>query len=270
MRIGIEGNRAGARHTISEGERRSARSPGPRRSAARAPSSRPPSASSHRHTRAAGSRTMFPDHPWRCGTAALGARVKGLTFSTGALSPRPPRRCRRPGARRNWNYRYCWLRDFMFTLSAFTARHGPGGTTSSSPARPRAQRGRRAVPHLLDQRRNDLGERSSTTCAATTARGRSASETRCNQRQNDVYGVVLDPSDLYAKQRDDRLWLGPRDEVEQVRGARAGLRPTRKSRRRCGEPRHYVSSKLMCRVALDRGARRPSAVRTMSAPSAGS
>ena len=78
-----------------------------------------------------------------------------------------------------------------------------------------------------------------------------------NQRQNDVYGAVLDSVYLHSKK--------PRPHP---RAAVAGARATRSSAPRAvwrepdqgiwearGEPRHYVSSKLMCWVALDRGAR---------------
>jgi GH15 family glucan-1,4-alpha-glucosidase len=77
-----------------------------------------------------------------------------------------------------------------------------------------------------------------------------------DQRQNDVYGAVLDSVYLHSKQRDhipERLWPVL---VDQVRcAARVWREPDQGIWEARGEPRHYVSSKLMCWVALDRGAR---------------
>ncbi|HTR89587.1 MAG TPA: glycoside hydrolase family 15 protein, partial [Solirubrobacteraceae bacterium] len=77
-----------------------------------------------------------------------------------------------------------------------------------------------------------------------------------SQRQNDVYGAVLDSVYLHAKKRDhipERLWPVLCDQVrcasEVWREPDQGLWEAR------GEPRHYVSSKLMCWVAMDRAAR---------------
>jgi len=76
------------------------------------------------------------------------------------------------------------------------------------------------------------------------------------QRQNDVYGAVLDSVYLHSKNRDhipERLWPLLTD---QVRGAAASWRePDQGIWEARGPARHYVSSKLMCWVAMDRGAR---------------
>ena len=77
-----------------------------------------------------------------------------------------------------------------------------------------------------------------------------------NQRQNDVYGAVLDSVYLHAKQRDhipERLWPVLSDQVECA--AKVWREPDQGIWEARGEPRHYVSSKLMCWVAMDRGAR---------------
>ncbi len=77
-----------------------------------------------------------------------------------------------------------------------------------------------------------------------------------NQRQNDVFGAVLDSVYLHSKQRDhipERLWPVL---IDQVKCAAAVWRnPDQGIWEARGEPQHYVSSKLMCWVALDRGAR---------------
>jgi GH15 family glucan-1,4-alpha-glucosidase len=76
------------------------------------------------------------------------------------------------------------------------------------------------------------------------------------QRQNDVYGAVLDSVYLHSKKRDhipERLWPVLKDQVQCA--ARAWREPDQGIWEARGEPRHYVSSKLMCWVAMDRGAR---------------
>jgi GH15 family glucan-1,4-alpha-glucosidase len=76
------------------------------------------------------------------------------------------------------------------------------------------------------------------------------------QRQNDVYGAVLDSVYLHAKNRDhipERLWPVLIDQVECA--GRVWREPDQGIWEARGQPRHYVSSKLMCWVALDRGAR---------------
>jgi GH15 family glucan-1,4-alpha-glucosidase len=77
-----------------------------------------------------------------------------------------------------------------------------------------------------------------------------------DQRQNDVYGAVLDSILLHTRASDRlprRLWpivKAQADCATQVwRNPDQGIWEAR------GEPRHYVSSKLMCWVALDRAAK---------------
>ncbi len=77
-----------------------------------------------------------------------------------------------------------------------------------------------------------------------------------NQKQHDVWGMVLDSVFLHTKSRDglpDRVWptLCRQVEcaIEHWREPDRGIWEVR------GEPRHFTSSKLMCWVACDRGAR---------------
>ncbi len=77
-----------------------------------------------------------------------------------------------------------------------------------------------------------------------------------NQRQHDVWGAVLDSFYLHTRSRDrldDRVWAILVRQVEQAlehwRSPDRGIWEVR------GEPRHFTSSKVMCWVAADRGAR---------------
>jgi GH15 family glucan-1,4-alpha-glucosidase len=77
-----------------------------------------------------------------------------------------------------------------------------------------------------------------------------------DQRQNDVFGAVLDSVYLHSKKRDhipERLWPVICDQVECA--SKAWTHPDQGIWEARGKPQHYVSSKLMCWVAMDRGAR---------------
>jgi GH15 family glucan-1,4-alpha-glucosidase len=76
------------------------------------------------------------------------------------------------------------------------------------------------------------------------------------QRQNDVYGALLDSIYIHTKSEDrllDRGWNLIRSYVDEA--AEVWKEPDQGVWEARGEPKHYVSSKIMCWVALDRGAR---------------
>ena len=76
------------------------------------------------------------------------------------------------------------------------------------------------------------------------------------QRQNDVWGSVVDSFYLHMKSRDrldDRLWPIIRRQVECA--LRYWREPDHGIWEIRGEPRHYTMSKVMCWVAVDRGCR---------------
>jgi GH15 family glucan-1,4-alpha-glucosidase len=71
-----------------------------------------------------------------------------------------------------------------------------------------------------------------------------------------VFGAVLDSVYLHSKQRDhipERLWPVLIDQVKCA--AAVWKEPDQGIWEARGEPQHYLSSKLMCWVAFDRGAR---------------
>jgi len=77
-----------------------------------------------------------------------------------------------------------------------------------------------------------------------------------NQDQHDVWGALLDSVYLHTRSRDhmpERVWPILKVQVERAieawRGPDRGIWEVR------GEPKHFTSSKVMCWVALDRGAR---------------
>src|SRR3712207_5387740 len=77
-----------------------------------------------------------------------------------------------------------------------------------------------------------------------------------SHRQHDVWGTILDSFYLHTKSRDglpDRFWPILAKQVEEA--IRHWREPDRGIWEVRGEPKHFTSSKIMCWVACDRGAR---------------
>jgi alpha,alpha-trehalase len=263
MRMGIEGNSVRARHTMSEGERRfcalswTEELRGPR-TVEQAAEHLDRTAHFWRSWLEEGT---YPDHPWRVHLQRSALVLKGLTFMpTGALVAAPTTSLpETAGGERNWDYRYCWMRDAAFTLWAL---HVLGLDWEADDF----------VQYVADAQRNADGSlqimygiKGQKELPESTlehlkgyegARPVRIGNAAHRQRQNDVYGAVLDSVYLHSKRRDhvpDRLWPVLSDQVRCA--AEVWREPDQGIWEARGEPRHYVSSKLMCWVALDRGAR---------------
>jgi GH15 family glucan-1,4-alpha-glucosidase len=263
MRLGTEGNRVHARHTMAEGEQRFCaiswtEALGGPRTAAEAKDRLDRTSHFWRTWLADGT---YPDHPWRSHLQRSALALKGLTFMpTGALVAAPTTSLpETPGGERNWDYRYCWMRDASFTLWGL---HALGLDWEADDF----------VQFLADMRRNEdgslqimygiTGEKELRESTLEHLKGyEGARPVRIgngayDQRQNDVYGAVLDSVYLHSKKRDhipERLWPVLIDQVSCAE--RVWREPDQGIWEARGEPRHYVSSKLMCWVAMDRGAR---------------
>jgi GH15 family glucan-1,4-alpha-glucosidase len=262
-RMGIEGNRVHGRHTMTEGEKRFCalswtEGLGGPRTVEQAEEHLNRTGHFWRSWLAEGT---YPDHPWRFHLQRSALVLKGLTFMpTGALVAAPTTSLpETPGGERNWDYRFCWMRDASFTLWAL---HALGLDWEADDF----------VQYVADMDRNEdgslqimygiKGEMDLTESTLDHLKGyEGARPVRIGngayaQRQNDVYGAVLDSVYLHAKQRDhipERLWPVLSDQVQCA--AEAWKEPDQGIWEARGEPRHYVSSKLMCWVAMDRGAR---------------
>jgi alpha,alpha-trehalase len=262
-RMGIEGNRAHSRHTMSEGEKRfcaiswtdELRGP---RTVEQAEARLERTSHFWRTWLAEGN---YPDHPWRGHLQRSALTLKGLTFMpTGALVAAPTTSLpETPRGSRNWDYRYCWMRDASFTLWAL---HALGLDWEADDF----------IQYVADMERNEDGSlqimygiKGQKDLHESTldhlkgyegARPVRVGNGAFNQRQNDVYGAVLDSVYLHSKQRDhipERLWPVLVDQAECA--ARVWKEPDQGIWEARGEPRHYVSSKLMCWVGCDRAAR---------------
>ena len=125
IRMGIEGNRSHGRHTLVKGEKRYCalswtESRGGPVTVEQAEQRLEATAQFWRGWLAEGN---YPDHPWRVHLERSALALKGLTFMpTGALVAAATTSLpETPGGERNWDYRYCWMRDATFTLWALHA-----------------------------------------------------------------------------------------------------------------------------------------------------
>jgi GH15 family glucan-1,4-alpha-glucosidase len=165
------------------------------------------------------------------------------------------------GGVRNWDYRYCWLRDATLTLLAFLAG---GYVEEAKDWRVWLLRAAAGDPADLQIMYGVAGERRLTELELDWLQGYEGSRPvrigndASRQLQLDVYGEVLDalyqarahglPYDpstpAWALQRKllehlETAWRQPDEGIWEVRGPR----------------RHFTHSKVMCWVAFDRGVR---------------
>ena len=163
------------------------------------------------------------------------------------------------GGERNWDYRYTWLRDTALTLYAlFTLGYTEEAHAfmtwlkRTTAGRARDLRvmygvgGERLLPEI------ELTELDGYRGSRPVRIGNAASE----QFQLDVYGYLLDTAWLYHRhggEIDAAFWDFLRDAVEHV--AEAWGEPDQGIWEVRSDPRHFVSSKVMAWVALDRGIR---------------
>jgi GH15 family glucan-1,4-alpha-glucosidase len=261
MNIGFEGGRATARTLLKEGDTRFA--------ALSWSEHEPPANYDEAYRRLVWTahhwqhwlaRGRFPDHPWRVYLERSALTLKGLTFApTGALVAAATTSLpETPGGERNWDYRYSWIRDSAFALWGL---HTLGFDWEANDffwflADVAERDDELQLMYGVDGER-DLDERILDHLTgyegASPVRVGNAAHT---QRQHDVWGAVLDSVYIHVRsvdRLDDRIWPLLSNQVEQAlahwREPDQGIWEVR------GEPKHFTSSKVMCWVAVDRGAR---------------
>ena len=199
--------------------------------------------------------------PWQELVAASGRILQALSFyPTGAIVAAPTTSLPEvSGGTRNWDYRYTWIRDASMTLQALWVAACPDEAgkffqfLATVAARQLADGeelqimfgvgGERELPE------RELHHLPGWRASAPVRVGNGA----WNQRQLDVYGELLDaaarlPEYLADLAPETRRFLADAADAaaSRWRSADHGIWEVR------GEPRHYLHSKLMCWVAVDR------------------
>ena len=208
----------------------------------------------------------FPDHPWRIHLQRSALVLKGLTYApTGAIIAAATTSLpETPGGERNWDYRFSWIRDSTFSLWALhtlgfdqEARDFMRFIVDVCHDRPDLQI-MYGVGHERDLTESTLGHLSGYGGAKPVRIGNGAFD----QRQNDVWGSLLDSVYIHEKALRGRGTQTDRELIRYQVEAAIGAwpHPDQGIWESRGEPQHYVSSKLMIWVAVDRGARLASSI----------
>ena len=203
----------------------------------------------------------IPDHRWRSTIQRSALAIKGLTYmptgaTVAALTTSLPET---PGGERNWDYRYSWMRDSTFTLQAL---HWLNLDWEADEFMQFVadlevnEDGALQIMYGIDGRR-DLSERTLEHLSGYAgARPVRVGNGAFDQRQNDVFGAALDSILLHTRRSQRlprRLW--PLVQAQAECASMVWREPDQGIWEARGAPQHYVSSKLMCWVALDRASK---------------
>ena len=206
----------------------------------------------------------FPDHPWRAYLQRSALTLKGLTYSpTGALLaasttslPETPR------GERNWDYRYAWVRDSTFALWGLYTLGLDREADDFFSFITEVTCTNGGEHHPLQVMYGVGGERELIEAELPHLRGYDGARpvrvgnSAYNQAQHDIWGTLLDSVYLHAKSGHcipEPLWFTLKQQVREAikhwRDPDRGIWEVR------GAPQHFTSSKILCWVALDRGAK---------------
>ncbi len=206
-------------------------------------------------------RGKFPDHRWRGELQRSALTLKGLMYapSGGMVAALTTSLPESPGGERNWDYRYTWIRDATFTLWGL---HVLGLDDEARDFMEFVERATADGDDHLQIMYGIGGEKELNESTLDHLHGYIGSQpvrignAAYSQRQNDVYGALLDSIYIHSRALggvSDSLWSIARRQVEAA--IEIWEQPDQGIWEARGEPKHYLSSKLMCWVALDRGTR---------------
>lgn len=263
LALGIEGNRVRARHTLAAGEKAYCALSWAEALAA-------PEGMEEAEARVAATVTFWrnwldrarvPDHMWRDPIQRSALAIKGLTYmptgsTVAALTTSLPET---PGGERNWDYRYTWMRDTTFTLQALHFLNLDSEADDFmqfvADVEPNDD-GAMQIMYGIDGRRDLMESTLDHLTGYAGARPVRIGNGAYDQKQNDVFGAVLDSILLHTRRSQrlpQRLWPIVHAQAECAR--KVWQNPDQGIWEARGEPQHYVSSKLLCWVALDRAAK---------------
>jgi GH15 family glucan-1,4-alpha-glucosidase len=203
----------------------------------------------------------MPDHRWRDSVQRSALTIKGLTYMpTGAtVAAATTSLPETPGGERNWDYRFTWIRDSTFTLQAlhylnldWEADEFMQFVADLEPNHDGALQ----IMYGIDGRRDLTESIREDLSGYAGARPVRVGNGAFDQRQNDVFGAALDSILLHTRRSQRlprRLW--PIVESQATCASQVWRNPDQGIWEARGAPQHYVSSKLMCWVALDRAAK---------------
>jgi GH15 family glucan-1,4-alpha-glucosidase len=197
--------------------------------------------------------------PWKEAIVRSLITLKAMTNErTGALVAAPTTSLPEEiGGERNWDYRYCWIRDATLTLYAlincgyFSEAHAFRGWLLRAAA---------GHPEQLQIMYGLAGERRLTEIALPWLAGYAGSKpvrignAACEQLQHDVYGELMDALHAARRSRIDpsnAAWQFQREMLKNL--ARIWTEPDAGIWEVRGRPRHFTYSKAMSWVAFDRG-----------------
>ncbi|MGN6676457.1 MAG: glycoside hydrolase family 15 protein [Streptosporangiaceae bacterium] len=261
MNLGFEGTRAIARRQLKAGEQVFV--------ALSWGDGRPPAdvaEAEQRLTRTADfwhlwlNRGQFPDHPWREHLQRSALTLKGLTYApTGALLAAATTSLpETPGGERNYDYRYTWLRDSTFMLWGLhtLGLHRDADDFFYFITELADQDADLQIMYGIGGERKLPEEELDHLSGYDGARPVRIGNGAFDQRQHDVWGVLLDSLYLHTGSRDRidaRRWPMIKKQVEEAlehwRDPDQGLWEVR------GPAQHFTASKILCWVAADRGAK---------------
>jgi len=260
LALGIEGNSVRARHVLGPGDRAYCALSWAEGLAApqNADEAEARIAATTRYWRAWLGGARIPDHRFRDPIQRSALAIKGLTYmptgaAVAALTTSLPET---PGGERNWDYRYTWMRDATFMLQALHWLHldGEADEFMQFVADVRTtEDGSLQIMYGIDGRRELPESTRDDLSGYAGARPVRVGNAAFSQRQNDVFGAVLDSILLHTRRNErlpGRLW--PIVESQAECATRVWRDPDQGIWEARGKPQHYVSSKLMCWVALDR------------------